>query len=277
MAYRPEIVGLVSERESEERARGVQHFIENASAEYAKEGIPIRPDGRIDMEAFKDVYPADLERDGQGIQRWFDEWYKDIPEVERDSQRLASDGEKLEMLTHAVLYKNLGKRFVVVRSSYYDDIHNKIDNGLFDRETGDPICTFDEVGDTKGRIFEDKQAAVRDRNVAKGGGTMKYGLKLENTDSGKKFVPGIVRNVPLFYIALPKDRIEKGIKEFVPSQTEQSEFEKKLFEYFLQAIAFQIQGLELYGGRLDENLKKRLGAFKKTIEEVRGGKSKFGL
>ena len=242
MAPRPERIQLAAERESAEKTAELAKFIERAAAAYRAEGIPVLPDGRINMTAFRDVEP-DLQKDEEKV-REMKAMFEEQAEAE-GLEKSATDGEKLEMLTHAVMHKSLSKKFIVARSSYFDDIYNKTDTILFDRQTGDPICTFDEVGDTKGSLYEKKQAAVRDRNLGKGGITLKYGLKLEDAEGKKKMVPGAVQHIPVFYIALPKDRIEKGVREFEPSAERQSDFEKKLFEYFLQALAFQVQGLEL--------------------------------
>jgi hypothetical protein len=271
MGYRPEIVKLVSERESSERVAKLGKFIENVAAGYRKEGIPVGPDGRIDTEAFRGIY-SDVEKDKERVREWTERFHGNVSGQEIKEQRLATDGEQLEMLIHAIMHKNLGSRFIVARSSQHDDIHNKVDTVLFDRETGNPICAFDEVGDTKGRVFEDKQTAVRDRNVSKGGVTMKYGLTVKGAGDEKKIVPGAVHNIPIFYVALPQDRIQKGLKEFNPSPLEQSDFEKKLFEYLVLTMSSQIGALELYSGRLDPNLVNRLAAFKKTITEIQAKK-----
>ncbi len=263
MAYRPEITKIISDQDRTEKVDVLKKFIETAAADYRKEGIPVDTDGRIDMRVFHDSYP-DVQKDEANVKMWREEEFsKDTAgQSENPSMR---DGERLEMLIHAILYKNLHSKYIVVRSSHFDDIHNKVDNVLFDRETGSPICALDEVGDIKGARFETKQAAVRDRNLGNGGASLKYGLKLKNENGKITVVPGAIANIPVFYVALPHDRIEKGVREFIPSATEQSEFEKKLFEYFLQATEFQIHGLELYSGRLDQNLKNRLAVFKKAL------------
>ncbi|GEM_PF-5312818 len=70
-------------------------------------------------------------------------------------------------------------------------------------------------------------------------------------------------------MALPKDRIEKGLRELAMSATQQSDFERKLFEYFMAAMSLQIQGLELYNRRLDPELKKKLETFSKIITRLK--------
>ena len=55
------------------------------------------------------------------------------------------------------------------------------------------------------------------------------------------------------------------MKEFVADPVQQSEFEERLFSYFLATISAQIGALELYQARLDPELKKKLGAFKDVV------------
>ncbi len=273
MAYRPELVKLVSERETEEKVKKLRKFIENAAAADRKEGVPVDTEGRVDMRAFRGLY-ADVEKDRANVQMWFKEEFSKKQPGQSEGQ-FTRDGEKLELLIHAILYKNLRSEYIVARSALFDDIHGGIDNGLFDKETGSPICVFDDVGDTNDERYRDKQSGVKKLNLEKGGADLKYGLRMENVGGKKKIVPSAVSNIPIFYIALPKVMIDRGLKEFAPSPTEQSEFEKKLFEYILKAMMIQIKDLEVYmhSGRLNQNLSDRIAAFKKTIISLQAAKS----
>ena len=82
-------------------------------------------------------------------------------------------------------------------------------------------------------------------------------------------VPSTAENIPIFYIALPSDYIKKCMREFMHDPKNQSEFEKKLFTYFVTIICNQIDQLEVYSNRLDPNLKKKLAAFKSVIENFK--------
>jgi len=57
----------------------------------------------------------------------------------------------------------------------------------------------------------------------------------------------------------------------MPDPGNQSEFEEKLFIYFVAIINAQIQALELYSRRLDPNLKKKLEAFKRIMSSLGSG------
>lgn len=246
----------------------LERFIETLAESYRAVEVPIGNDGRIDMQEYREMY-SDVAKDLQRNQEWEAEWQKQGQSMDRRE----TDGEKLEMLAYAIFAKNLGEQFIVARTSPHDDRVNKIDTLLLDSRTGNLVCAFDEVGDTSGTIYEKKQAAVQERNL-KGGTSLKYGIGIDEKNGEKHIVLSSAANVPIFYVALPKDRIEKGIKEFVPDMQRQSDFEEKLFAYFVATLSAQVKGIELYSGRLNPDLKEKLGSFKKVLDDLNSKKAK---
>lgn len=261
--------------EQREDIAKVERFLSGAADRYRAEGVPLSDDGRIDMASYKAMYPdvgKDLERDRE----WESEWFGGLPEEAAREKRRLMEGEQLEMLACAILIKNLGERFVVARTSPHDDRVNKVDTIILDKETGNLVCAFDEVSDTSGANYEKKQTLVRDRNL-KGGAALKYGIGVKG-DSGKQaIVPAAAEHLPLFYLAVPGDRVKKGIQEFVADPVRQSDFEERLFSYFLATIGAQIGALELYHRRLDPELKKKLDGFKAVVGSFNAKSAKKGL
>lgn len=256
----PEKFGVSSiEREDTEK---LGRFIETLAEHYRAMQVPIENDGRINMKEYDDLYP-DVAKDLQRNREWEAEWQKQGQTVDRRE----TDGEKLEMLAYAIFAKNLGEQFIVTRTSPHDDRVNKVDTLILDAKTGNLVCAFDEVGDTSGAIYEKKQAAVQERNL-KGGISIKYGIGIDEKEGERTIVRSSATNVPIFYVALPKDRIEKGIKEFLPEIEKQSDFEEKLFAYFMATLSAQVKGLELYSGRLNPELKTRLASFKAVLNDL---------
>ncbi len=261
MFDRPSVFG----GEKRDGIEKLERFIETATAKYREENIPIGSDVRIDMEAYAGLY-KNLPDDLAAAKKHEEEWHGNNPE-EAKEKRLQSDGERLEMLALALFVKNLGERFVVARSSPHDDYVNKVDTILLDRKTGTLVCAFDEIGDTMNADYQHKLETVKQHNL-KGGAALKYGLAVKAQEGEKrKIIPSSVEHIPLFYIALNQDRIEKGIREFMPDG--QSEVEKKLFEYFTLAIQMQINNLESYDRRLHPELKEKLDAFKTVMSNLK--------
>jgi hypothetical protein len=256
--------GAKAERQDD--IQKLQAFIETAAETYRAEGIPIENDGRIDMSAYTGLYSkSDIARDAELNRDWEQGWYNGASAAEAKELRLQNDGERLEMLAQAIFIRNLGPDFVVARSCSRDDRKNKVDTVLLDKTTGNLVCAFDAVGDISGEIYQKKQGGVQERNL-KGGASLKYGLGVETKSDGKKkVVPAAVNNIPVFYVALPKAYLDKGLKDFDPTPGKQSDTEKRLFEYFLNAITMQIGGLEVYNNRLNPQLKEKLRIFKTTV------------
>jgi hypothetical protein len=249
-----------SRLETEQGLERVEEFIESVVAKYQSEGVPVSRDGRVDMLAYKSVYPdvvEDFSRTREGK----------MNAEELRQGRLLSDGEKLEMLAYALFVKNLGERFIVARSSPHDDWANGVDTMLLDRETGNLVCAFDEVGNTTGEVHEKKLTTIQEKNK-NGGASVKYALGINQQGDNKEVIKSSAKNVPVFYIALPRDRITKGINEFGSNPKGNSDFEDKLFTYFKATLSAQVEGLELYSNRLHPDLKTKLIAFKKVLSDL---------
>ena len=218
----------------------IEEFLKTTSLELQKEGVPVLSDERIDMFAFQGVYPDhDIESDDHNVKMLHKKWYGDLSESELHEKHKESDGEKLEMLSTALLQKNMGDNFIVTRASEHDDIHNGIDNVLLDRRTGNVVCAFDEVGDVRGDRYAKKVNDVMDKNIHQSGVSLKYGLGIKHDNEEVVIERREVRNIPIFYLALDERLIAKGLKEILPS-SKQSDFEKQLFKYFASGISINL-------------------------------------
>ncbi|MDP3948924.1 MAG: hypothetical protein Q8Q17_03175 [bacterium] len=262
-------VQLSEQEQRENDIVKLARFIERTAIMYRNEDIPVRSDGRIDMQAYAKLH-FDTRNDAEKTREWEKGWFGDIPDAQKLEKRRQMEGEQLEMLSYAIFIKNLGDEFVVVRSSPHDDRVNKVDTLILDRKTGTLVCAFDEVGAISGFEYDEKRSLVRDRNLSSGGATLKYGIGSENKDGRQSVILSKASNIPVFYIALDSENIKNGMKEFLPDMGNQSEFEKKLFSYFVSSITAQIEGLELNEQRLKRYpaLKQKLTAFKDIMEPI---------
>lgn len=261
----------IERAEEEERNREkLISFIKEIAENLREKGLPLTEDCRIDMRAFEEIYPEETIKKDQELVRKY-EWkeYKGLSEEEIRKEKTKRDGEKLEMLKTAIFAKNLGEDFIVARTSLYDDFKNKIDNLILEKETGNVVCAFDEVGESMDERYQEKVEKVMTRNTKEGGAGLEYGFKVEKDKEGQsKLVLGREKNIPLFYLVLPKRHIEGGIKELIPSFGEKSDYEKKLFNYFLNALFHQINYLKL-GPDLNPTLRRRIDNFEKTLQKFK--------
>lgn len=237
------------ENKSEERedAEKLQTLIEKISQELEKEGLPITKECRIDIWQFQDVYPAgdkkgDVRGDANFVKKHEKElFYKDLSQAEIEEKKLMSHGEQFEKLKTAVLYKFFRKDFIVIRSSRFDDIENKVDNIIVERETGNMVCAFDAVADDRKARFSSKTAEIQERNAQCGGAQLKYGISIKDQKLVKKSFNGL----PIFYLSLSSNVLKKGLKELMSSVEDKSKYEADLFFKFLAEMDSQIQELKL--------------------------------
>jgi len=215
------------------------------------------------MEVFKEKYPLwKIERDQRELDRLKKIWEKESPEEGKRA------GEKLEMFTTSIFDKFLGKDFFILRSSEYDDIVHGVDNIMIEKETGNPVCAFDEVADEIGPRFEEKKEKIIEKNL-KGGATLEYGVKVSKVGEKTKVILTSERNLPVFYLPLSARHIEEGIEKFSPSLEEKSEYEERVFNYFLSTIKHQIDTLQLDRSKLNFVLRERLDSFEEKLKELK--------
>jgi hypothetical protein len=228
----------------------ISPLLKEISENLKKERVPVDDNCRIKMQDFSSLYSEEtIRKDEEKIAALEKEWGQDASK---------KDGEKLEMLTVALFSKFLRERFVVVRSSRYDDIFNGVDTIILEKETGNLVCAFDEVADTSGPDLQGKIRDITEKN--KKGSRLKYGLKMEEG----KIEKGSVEGAPIFYLALPKERINDGIKN-LSANVGKTDYEKKLFKYFIDLIQLQYSAF-----RLEKDINKdKVETFKSVLEKFK--------
>lgn len=236
-------------------------FIEEISEKLKQEGIPVGKDCRIDMEAFP-AYGDDIEEDKEKIRSFEKNWYPNLSEDRIKEEKQKKSGEKLEILIVALFHKFLKDKFIIARSSPYDDVFNGVDTLILERETGNLICAFDEVADASGANLQNKIKEIAEKN--RSGSKLKYGLKIENGG----IIKGVATGAPIFYLALPEKHINEGINNFSLLPEEKSDYEKKLFKYFLDLLQHQYSALVLEK-HIDQSIKNRVETFKKVLDKFK--------
>jgi len=248
----------------EQGAKRVKVFLTELAGRLRQEGLPIDDDCRIDMRATDAYNVSEVKSDLRVVNEWEQHWAQeefgtdDLVEYRANQEK--SDGERLERLKTAILNKFLGKEFIIVRASRYDDIKNSVDNVIIDRQTNEVVCALDEVGDMNSRNFDEKKAKVLEKNQH-GGVNLKYSLGLnplqQEGQSGS----------PLFLIALPSDRIKEGLRNFSADLAEPSLYEKRLFDFWVSLLVAQAKSFYLDRG-LDTKMIQAIQRFEKTLDRL---------
>ena len=241
-------------------------FIKDISLELKKDGVPLDTRGRIDTNQFKGVYS---ERIIKADKKWIEElrgiWQRGAVSDSQWSWILPREqilkqttvGDVWEMLAMAILHKNFGKDFIVCRTSEYDDARNKVDSIILDKKTGNVVCAFDDVGDTSGRVFQQKKSDVQKRNWERGGADLFYGLSFDERRGRGELKKSQSPHIPLFYFACSEGDVRKALEVFSGGRT--SPDEQKIFKKFTESFREQID--ELRHGPLHPKLEQRLRSF----------------
>jgi len=233
-----------------------------------KEGVPVDNECRVDMNAFGEIYGEKaLNYDKQRIESLERQWrkMKGLSKEEYTKAKMCSLGEKMEMLKTAIFQKNLSPDFIVARSSHYDDIENGVDNIILEKKTGNLVCAFDEVADVDSPRYEEKIDKVLWRNMTKNGGILKYGLKMEKEGGKMELKLGRAKNAPVFYLALSPWLVEEGAKKFKPQIGEQSDYEKIIFNDFINSLNEQIEIINSKFKNLPPSIKERILRFQESL------------
>lgn len=266
----------------------------------------IDPEGHIKMSMFDDVFSKEElagDKDhlyrkkrlwaGYGIDGRMNEWKKRgltgekeiVEQYEKDRQK--NKPALLESATTILFYKILKDRFLVVKSSEWDDFENGADNIIIDKETGEIVGMFDEVDEkVTGEVKEkgekkDKQVKIIEKAL-KGGSNIKYGLTFATNAAGeKKLIKKSFANIPIFYLSLELENLG-DLVESVGGKLSDKVSEKGLrfFDDFIkslesQAVLLQDKLLEANyqgGGKaVDENIEN----FKKSLAVMKDLRSKY--
>ncbi len=248
---------MESAEEREKNAEKLRNLEKQISERLNVEGVPVDDTCRIRMDNFDGIYPAEHIRKDRELAEKRERKYK-----EGKTENMKSDGEQLEALKTIVFNKFMGKDFIVARTSFYDDIINRVDNVILDKNTGNLVCALDEVASVSGKEFENKKGEVLDRNKRENENMLKYGLHMEDG----KIRPASADHFPLFYLALPSDRIKAAVNKLGLSLEEKTDYEAKLFSYFVSSIDTQIKTLKLYP-HLDNALKQSIFVFEDSLKK----------
>lgn len=243
----------------------LEKYLKEKAEEIKRLGVPVGEDFRLQPVEYKGkVYSSEsVEEDLE----WVNTKHR---EFEREPREKA---ELFEKFVCGLFNKHFGERMIVVRTSEYDDLARHVDNIAIDKKEGRVICTLDEVGAMQGPTYEKKRQVVQKRNIGimpgQGGANLKYGFTLERDPQGElraKLVP--IKHIPIFYLALNPEALERAVSEFTPSKETTSQYEEQILEYFLTSIKGQIQGLILEEKNLHPELKKSLLRFQEIIQEL---------
>ena len=252
-------------------------FIREISQKLKTEGVPVTDDCRIDMNGFTLVHNyAEIAKDKEEVEKFEGMHNPGANKEEIKERKRRHDGEKFEMLKTALFSKFLGEKFIVARSSEFDDIKRGVDNLILEKSTGNLVCAFDEVVDipeedkvkrdkeAKDR-YEDKKKKIKDQNIEWGGGKIKYGIGMKDG----KVIPKEYEGTPVFYLKVLKKELYESLDNLIPSFDKKSPEETELFDNLIESLHEQYMELKVDEGKLRPYIKESLAKFGRVLKEIR--------
>jgi hypothetical protein len=246
------------EKLAELMRRMAQEINETVEREYDMSRL-VNEDGRINMENFSTenggIYSTDSvakhkatifqdERKHSGSfesitqQRYKKQYGIETEEgimTHHKAEKAKTPSNQAEMAVTALLHKILKGRFIIVRSSEFDDYEHGMDNVIIDMETGVLICAFDEVLENPSDVGKTSKKVEKVQKILdRGGAEVNYGIAL--TDD-KKLVRSHVQNVPVFYLNLKSDDLTTLTQSL--SKEEISFDERRIFMQLIDSIEAQ--------------------------------------
>ena len=227
--------------------------------------IPIKDDCRINEDSFKRIIPPEeIEADKKKIEKIKDGWIN--PEKNKDAM-----GEKMEVFKTALFQKFMGKDYITIRSSEFDDIINHTDNIIIDKKTGNIVSAFDEVMiEDEPFTFSNERKTEKIAKIKKlnqEGIHLKYGVRLvEQINPKTKIKEKIVKadketKVPIFCLSLSRKELQKGIENF-----DDEKISSDIFNSFMSNLKEQMEETSSHKN-ISEHLINKINDFKKSLEE----------
>lgn len=250
-----------------ENLKEFKEYFKETAERLRQEGVPVDENLRIRPEAFARIHSLkEIESDIKNTKEKMTQF---------DAQKGRERKEQAELLEKYVVVlfnKHFGNEFLVTRTAEYDDLYGHADNILVDKKRGTPVCAFDEVSVMSGPTYESKKEEVLKRNLVRegvrGGVTIKYGFTTQTKGEKTEIVLQRLKNVPVFYLALSKEALAQGIKEFTSSKENTSEYEQKMVRYFLTSLRSQVARLRLEEKRLSPEVLERINFFEQRLNEL---------
>lgn len=217
---------------------------------------------------FNDSYGDFIEKDGSIKMIGGDEdLHKKVVATKSEMYGEKKDFPQMAELAITVfLNKIIGDRFIVVRSSKYDDYEHGVDNVLVDKQTGFVVCGFDQVLGMGSNDGSDKKRDKVARINSRGGVMLDYGIKL---DGEQKIRISKMRNIPAFFLGLTKDDLISLVNDMSSKENKgedkNSDLSKNVLSKIYKSLKEQEENIK---NLLKDSKNHRLLSNVKNFEEL---------
>lgn len=144
------------------------------------------------------------------------------------------DGSQAEVAIPLALAEALGDRYLVVRTSEYDDFEAGVDHLIIDRQTGLVVCAIDEVVESGRTVEKQERSAIK---LRRGGSSIKYGLRVVDG----RLVKGRLSHLATFIMPIEKQNISGCLKELAAGQS--GNFSRQVVANIVASMESQLENL----------------------------------
>ncbi|MCD6148305.1 hypothetical protein J7J18_02925 [bacterium] len=268
MRERIESLKRFQKEKEEGENRLLENLLRKQADNFRESGVPVNERLRIDMEEFKDILPEEtVDRHTERLKEVKINQYRGRLSLEKiEEKEEVRGGEKGEIFVTLLLQKFLGDKFLVLRTSPFDDRKSKVDLLVVNKERGEIDFAIDvSVDDSFSPSVGEKQKRLFDRNTHKGT-SLTYGIRFEG---GKPQPYPHIEYLPAFLLNLPLEILESGINS-ITSLKEKTPREKKIFNFLKEQIEKQIDSIKEKSWREKRaphpNLRKKLEEVEKLVK-----------
>jgi hypothetical protein len=249
--------------------KGMNLLSKEVNKEYAEYGSVLEDDATIKMEGEDSNYHKELIAIKERV--WAREEKKSLEEWKEKKEK--DPAVIAEMMITLLLHSKLKDRFLVSRSSAFDDYEHGVDYVLMDKKTGAVVCGLDQVlgmGQDSGSF---KKKDKIENILNNGGARLEYGLTLgDDFEENNDLIRKRINNIPAFFLGISKDDLDKMLvslqKEGVEGDFSEDVFSKNEdFKNFSQSIFKKmIISLEEQYNENKKILKEKKGDDKRIVE-----------
>lgn len=231
----------------------------------------LHADASVNMDSFADQpgYGLDsVDRDKKFVDSQEENWSKEtgLSRENWKKDKKMAKSTMLEMAITVVFHKLLKDKFLVMRTSSFDDYshhdeYKGVDNIIINKETGDVVCAFDEVHDRSDNARAFNKIQKIKRAAKQGGATIKYGLAYSKEQGA--LVKSPVQHIPMFCLSLNPEELSGLLKGMDYNSENSSVSEKEAFSKLINSLKDQVDMLE--AEEIGDDVRNNLSRFRGSL------------
>lgn len=200
---------------------------------------------------------------------WKKDWESYADFFNRKETTKGTTWEKMSMV---ILNKILGEDFIIIHSSKNDDTYHSIDTLIIDKETGEIVCTIDDVEtNLEESRYTEKLKKLAKINQKFGGAFIEDGLELKDGELVNKSI----RNIPIYLLQISKEDFKKVLAGMnISSMDVISNIELEIFDKIIDSLENQNEKLKKTD-KIPSSLIEKIDIFSESLEKMKKNRDRI--